>query len=256
MLAIQRLNMDNTWLMHWNDCRLLIDPWLIGSEIDGAKWFNEQWHATAPVALDQLPDYDGIVVTQSYNDHCHLDTLERLDEALPIFAMPKPVQKIQKAFPQRAVQLIPDFTTTTPLDFKGLTLYTLAPNRRFDPIYYALVLAVGKEALVLAPHGFEFLQEQLDFLAQFKIRLLGTTFSVVELPGFMGGRVNPGMDNALKLIEQLQPNYVVNTHDEQKHARGIVMRIAKTEYPDLSTIRLDGTATFLHVDHYDRVELA
>lgn len=256
MLRIQRLNMDNTWWISWQGTSLLFDPWLFGTEIDGGRWLNEQWHRTPPVPLSDLPPYDAIVVTQSYNDHCHLDTLRALREETPIFATPKPFRKIQKAFPARHTRLIADQTALERTRCQQLQLYTLVPNRRLDPIYYALAIAHGEEALLLAPHGFEFSETQLSFLKQFRIRLLGTTFSTVQLPGFMGGRVNPGLNNAKKLIQQLQPDYVVNTHDEQKHARGIVMRIAKTEYPNLSKIQLGGRIHFLNVNSYEALSLS
>lgn len=255
MLTIQRLNLDNTWLIAWQDRRLLVDPWLTGSEVDGAPWFNEQWHATPPMPIYHLPPFDAIVVTQSYNDHCHLPTLEELEKHRPIFATPKPRKKISKAFPNRTCRLIPPFSSPEGAAIGDLRLFTFVPGRKIDPVYYALAITWKDEAIVLAPHGFTFRPAQLHWLESYRIRLLATTFALVALPALLGGRVNPGPENARLLVRQLRPQYVVNTHDEQKHARGLVMRLAHTEYPDLEGIDFDTEAKLMQIDHYDPVML-
>jgi len=52
----------------------------------------------------------------------------------------------------------------------------------------------------------------------------------------MGGKVNPGLENVNYLVNTLQPKEVLNTHDEQKTYKGLVMKIAKCHYPDLTQI--------------------
>ena len=44
MLSIKRLNLDSSWHIEYGKNSFVVDPWLIGSEIDGFKWLNEQWH--------------------------------------------------------------------------------------------------------------------------------------------------------------------------------------------------------------------
>ena len=41
-MLLQRLNMDNSWFLDLGGCRLLIDPWLEGQEVDYFPWFNTQ----------------------------------------------------------------------------------------------------------------------------------------------------------------------------------------------------------------------
>lgn len=254
MLQIRRLNMDNTWWLEWGGTRLLIDPWLTGSEIDGGRWFNEQWHATPPIPPGQVPASDAILISQSYNDHCHLDTLTLLPDHLPLLATPKPQARLIKAFPNRQCRAIP-LSGDEELTVGALSLRALAPRRRIDPIYYAVVIRNGNEAVLLTPHGFELSETQLASLQELHIRLLITTFATVELPVILGGKVNPGLPNARYLVEKLQPAYVVNTHDEQKHARGIVMKIARTTYPVLAQVQLPGKSRFVAVTDYEPVRL-
>ncbi len=254
MLHIQRLNMDNSWWLDWGGTRLIIDPWLTGSEIDGGRWFNEQWHATPPVSPAQAPPADAILVSQSYNDHCHLDTIGLLPGDLPLLATPKPLARLRKAFPERECRPVPLFPQEE-MTLDGLSIRALAPRRRIDPIYYAVVIRRESEVILIAPHGFELDAGQVASLQHHRIRLLITTFATVELPAILGGKVNPGLPNARRLVEQLQPDYVVNTHDEQKHARGIIMKIARTNYPELSNIQLPGPSRFVAINDYEPVSL-
>ena len=37
MIKLKRLNLDSSWHIHFNRLKFILDPWLIGSEIDGFK---------------------------------------------------------------------------------------------------------------------------------------------------------------------------------------------------------------------------
>ena len=65
MLSVKRLNLDSSWHISYNQTDFIVDPWLIGSEIDGFKWLNEQWHTKEPVKITELPDYNFILISQS-----------------------------------------------------------------------------------------------------------------------------------------------------------------------------------------------
>ena len=55
MLSVKRLNLDSSWSIDFNSVNFIVDPWLIGSEIDGFKWLNEAWHIKDPVKIEDLP---------------------------------------------------------------------------------------------------------------------------------------------------------------------------------------------------------
>ena len=38
MLSIKRLNLYSSWHIEYGKNSFIVDPWLIGSEIDGFKW--------------------------------------------------------------------------------------------------------------------------------------------------------------------------------------------------------------------------
>ena len=117
MLTVRRLNLDSSWHLSWGGQQFVIDPWLIGSEIDGFRWLNEQWHATPPLPLMEIPPCDAIVVTQSYSDHCHLPTLREMDPGIPLLATGKAFVRLRKHFPEREVLRIPDMHNRPPLVF-------------------------------------------------------------------------------------------------------------------------------------------
>ena len=58
MIKLKRLNLDSSWHIHFNRLKFILDPWLIGSEIDGFKWLNQQWHSNKSVLIKDIPDYD------------------------------------------------------------------------------------------------------------------------------------------------------------------------------------------------------
>ena len=89
MIKIKRLNLDSSWYIKFNQLNFILDPWLIGSEIDGFKWLNEQWHIKPPVTIKDIPNYDSIIISQNYEDHCHLETLKKLPDDKSILATEK-----------------------------------------------------------------------------------------------------------------------------------------------------------------------
>ncbi len=253
-MRLQRLNLDASWHFTFGDLKFVIDPWLIGSEIDGFKWLNEAWHIKEPVKLEEIPAFDFIVITQSYEDHCHLNTLDLMDGQIPILATGKAYHRLLKKYPKREILLIPNLGET--LDYKGYSFSSIKPNRRLDPIYYALVIAdKNKEALFYAPHGFALTKEELTQINSLKFKLLATTFTKFQLPSIMGGLVNPGMENVRTLYKQLSPKHLVNTHDEQKKMSGIVSKLGKVKYADYEQIKSTGEFNFLEISDYSPIIL-
>ncbi len=246
--------MDTSWWIKWGDTRFIVDPWLIGSEIDGGSWFNEQWHITEPVAIQDIPEYDFILITQSYNDHCHKETIQSLSNKKLIKATTKAYNKTRKWKIADRVEELPDYSIRN-APSSELEIFSLHPGNRLDPVYYGVAITKGEEAVVIASHGFKLNASQQEWLSQYKVRLLITSFSEIELPGFMGGKVNLGMDNVQHLFETLKPEKIINTHDEQKTAKGLVMKIAKTKYADLQALDEPLASRFLNIEGYESLQL-
>jgi hypothetical protein len=118
---------------------------------------------------------------------------------------------------------------------KNLKITALKPaGKIIDPIYHSLLICNGQDAIFYSAHGIPLTSEQLAMLKPFNIKLLATTFTWFKLPKIMGGLVNPGYEAALKLADQLQVQYIVNTHDEPKIAKGLVNALSDVKYHDTS----------------------
>ena len=78
MIQLQRLNLDTSLFLEIGGWRVVIDPWLEGTEVDFFSWFNTQWHRTSPIPFHEIPEFDTVLITQKYPDHFHLQTLKKL----------------------------------------------------------------------------------------------------------------------------------------------------------------------------------
>lgn len=255
-MKIQRLNMDNSWFFEFGGLRIVIDPWLTGKEIDFFSWFNTQWHRTKPIEIAKVPTYDLVLITQKYPDHFHKETLELINPKVVI--CPTSIKKkLQIILPQAEVQ---EFNQgikrvlNTPV-----SVHHLPTSRKVDPIYDALILEDGKQSLFIATHGFTSIKEWEKVLSKLPpVELLLSPFDHYQLPFFLGGTVAPGIDGLRKLSNHLNPKYVIATHDEDKHASGLVSKFARItkspvieelqKYPELKN-------KIVEINHYKAVEL-
>ena len=223
-MQLQRLNMDNSWLVDFGGTRLLVDPWLGGEQIDGARWFSVQRHLSAPLPLERLAPYDFVIVTQPYSDHFHKETLLAL----------KPAALIAPEALRKAILRILPETHFIALNAKSAThaasirLTLLPHDQALGPNFHALGIDDGHESMIFAPHGLPKL-EGLGHLPPCK--LLMTTFNTYRLPRILGGTIAPGTEQLARLIEALKPDFVLRTHDEIKEAHGLVSRLAKVSTP-------------------------
>ena len=233
-LAIQRLNMDNSWMIHWDETTFVLDPWLIGTEIDGFRWFNEQWHSTKPMPIEELSHFDAVIVSQPYSDHCHTETLKKLKPISAIYAAKNTAKRIKKEWNEAELNILEANRWNTFKDFK---IMSMKSEKWINSFYDAILITHDGEAIFYAAHGFKPSAAQLSLLKNFNIRLLITTFTYFKLPFFLGGTVNPGYEAALKLAEQLNAKKIMNTHDEQKPGKGLVLKIAKTKYQETHSIK-------------------
>ena len=220
--------MDNSWLLTMDTCRLLIDPWLMGVEVDFFPWFNTQWHKTPPVAIDQVPEYDAVLITQKYPDHFHQETLKKLSPKKII--APKSIEKkLRQLLPSSEIIGLDKKNSLTEL--LGVKIQFLSTSRKIDPIYDAFLLDNGQESVFLATHGFSPSPEQTELISKASpCALLVNPFNHYELPVFLGGVVAPGLEGVEKLCTLLNPKKVVATHDEDKHAKGLVSKFAKITF--------------------------
>ena len=219
--------MDNTWWIEFDGLRLLIDPWLEGEEIDGWRWFNVQRHRTAPVGYRALPKYDAVLITQKYPDHLHEKTLRRLNPQC-VLAPETTRKRLRRLLP--ASEIICFGTTSPSLNVSGVHFFWLPTRRRLGPIYDAIVLDSSRTSVLLATHGIDLDERHETILRRISpCRLVISPFNHFRLPTVLGGDVTPGLAGLRPLVERLDPDWVTQTHDEDKHAQGVVTRMAKIQ---------------------------
>jgi L-ascorbate metabolism protein UlaG (beta-lactamase superfamily) len=235
-MQIQRLNMDNSWHIRIGGMSLLVDPWLEGVEIDYFSWFNTQWHRTAPIPYEELPEYDWVLITQKYPDHYHKKTLLRLQPKKIL--VPASIEKsVRKLLPDAEVVSLGSQNAV--FEKNGVSITWHATNRKIDPIYDAYLIQDHTASVFLATHGYDF--EKTNMHIDQPVTLLISPFNEFKLPFFLGGMVSPGLKGLTQLTKHLQPKHILATHDEDKHAKGLVIRMAKIKRflsSDLSKIEL------------------
>jgi hypothetical protein len=251
MIRLRRLNLDNTWLIQWGGKTLVIDPWLSGSEIDGFKAFNEQWHATPALPYSEVGAFDLVLISQGYHDHCHPETLEKLGNNYPIGAVPAAHKKLKKQFATQLLAPIPNLQQGM-LGWNEFSISRIVP-RKFPASFMALVIALNNEYLFFAPHGAPLKKQDLAPLHGKRCKALITTFTLYQLPFFLGGKINPGIPQANQLAQLLQPQYILNTHDENKIAKGVANQLARIKYPTME--KLSNIAGFKNIPDYSPVLL-
>jgi len=226
--------MDSAWSLAMSGCRLLVDPWLEGTEVDYFGWLNTQWHRTAPLPYDELPEYDAVLITQKYPDHCHQATLQRLQPA--VIVAPESLKKLlTHLLPDARLHLLGRETRTQQIG--SVTVTHLPTRRRIDPIYDAYVLDDGEHRVMVANHGFlldDGHREQLG--GNVNCDVLFSPFNRYVLPALLGGVVAPGMEGLAALVAQVEPRAVLQTHDELKHGRGLVPALARIDVFDPASV--------------------
>jgi L-ascorbate metabolism protein UlaG (beta-lactamase superfamily) len=177
------------------------------------------------VPPSEVEPFDLVLITQKYPDHFHPETLLKLNPSRLI--VPKSIEKkVRKLLPSAEVRTF----SQAPMEFfdGSFKLHFLPTKRKIDPIYDALVLEDGTESILLATHGYSDYPEWKSYLNTLpQITLAITPFNRYKLPVFLGGTVSPGMEAIQRLIHDHAPKYIVATHDEDKHAKGLVTKFAK-----------------------------
>lgn len=243
MPTLTRLNGDSSWLLEIGGLRLILDPWLVGPEVDGAAFINRQWLSapalppTSPTLHDSV---HGILVSLPFSDHCHLDTLQALNPATPIFCAPAALGKVRKHFaarPQlgRHVQSISAIAALgaglTPLG-PGVSVVGVLPSL-LDPTHAGLCIVSDTDgSVLLLPHGLASTSPhvaRLDGLITRPLTLMATC-TTYRLPMVLGGTVNLGLAAAKALCDRLQAEVFVDTHSEQKRAEGMISSVATVTY--------------------------
>lgn len=226
-MQIGRYNGDASWWCEFGGSRVLFDPWLVGSEVDFAPWFNEAWHVQ-PCVDPSEARADIVVVSQHYADHCHARTLAELPGNPLFLGVPKSLPAIRRARPGARVEALARWGEQA-TSVGTLGLWRLSRPWWRPPAYHVIIVAdADKRAVVHAPHGLstrdaEALSEALE------VQVLAITRMHYRLPAILGGSVNPGNAAACRAVRACGAMAALPIHDEDKRQKGLVSRLARAD---------------------------
>lgn len=222
MFTIEPINYDSSWLIKSGDVNFLIDPWLIGSQIDGFSFFSRQWHAQPCVNIEQLPAIHAIIISHPFTDHMHLETLQNIP-GKPDIICQQSVHKQLKNKISNPLVLVEDT-----IAYSGFDIRFLSSKKLFNNVHKALFIktTISESGLLYAPHGF--IPSELH-AKSLKVNTIISTITEYGLFFVPGGKINLGLGNVEFLVSTFEPEQFVNTHDEEKKAEGFVARVANVK---------------------------
>lgn len=215
----------NSWIFHVGGKTVLVDPWLVDPmAIYGMPWLFAAYH-NQPVAFtpETLPPIDLILLSQGLDDHCHKPTLERLDRNLPVVASATAAKVARSLGYSQVTALNPwqNFTVGN-LEITALPGAEIQPGQ-IENGYRVQDLSTG-EALYYEPHWTPTNAITKETLGKLDVALTPVVGQIFPLLG----QVIMGPDQALNLVETLNPRYVVPTTLGDIRATGILPGLIKT----------------------------
>lgn len=220
-MKITKLNADSSWLWEINRLKILVDPWFSESQVDFHPRFSTQYHLDKQPEVFELPRPDFIFISHPFTDHCDKETLMKLSSEIPVICLSVIQRKIQKwgHFKQ--------FISPSDAPFQ---IQKISKTGFFDLVHHAYLISDGISSMCYAPHGTRKIVQDKE------ASVLLTTVTTYELPFYLGGTVNLGLNKALQLAEQLNVKTVISTHDEAKIQKGIVAALSKRTFSNTQEI--------------------
>ncbi len=177
-------------------------------EFYGLPWLYTAYHNT-PLAFtpETLPPVDLILLSQGVDDHCHKPTLERLDRNIPVIASPTAAKVVRSLGYQKVIPLShwQEVDVTETLQIAAVLGAEIQPGQ-VENGYLLRDLRTG-ETLYYEPHLAPFKEPLKQRLGEVDVAIAPVIGQIFPLLG----QVIMGPEQALQLVEVLQPHYFVPT---------------------------------------------
>lgn len=221
----------NSWLWNLGGVHVAVDlvlgnldfgiPWLY----DAAKKFVKDY------SIDDLPELDCLLLTQSLDDHCHMNTLRPLAHKLPnlrVIATPNAQPKLGGLF-HNVTYLAPGDSCTlegrngVKLDVRATKGPVLGPPWQRPENGYIVRPMDGEPGLSVyyEPHCKP--EEELEKLAP--VDCVVTPVIKQMLPAFT---LVAGQEDAVEVCQKLQASYVVPFNNGDMETRGLLGLVVST----------------------------
>ncbi|CAL9216706.1 unnamed protein product [Arabidopsis halleri] len=221
----------NSWLWETGGLKILVDPILVGNLDFGIPWlYDAAKRYLKGFKLDDLPEVDCLLITQSLDDHCHLNTLRPLSEKSPgikVIATPNAKPLLDPLF-RNVTYLEPGDSyelngrNGSKVRVKATAGPVLGPPWQRPENGYLLVSPEDQISLYYEPHcvcNMELLKnERADIVITPVIKQLLPRFTLVS-----------GQEDAVQLAKLLKAKFVVPMQNGELEAKGLLASIIKKE---------------------------
>ncbi|XP_071926992.1 uncharacterized protein [Coffea arabica] len=220
-----------SWLWEVGDVKILVDPILVGNLDFGIPWlYDAAKKVLKNFQLDNLPQIDCLLITQSLDDHCHLRTLKPLSQKYPglrVIATPNAKPLLDPLF-SNVTYLEPgeeseiDVINSSPVKLRATAGPVLGPPWQRPENGYLVSSAQGELTLYYEPHcvyNKNFLeQERADIVITPVIKQLLPKFTLVS-----------GQEDAVQLAKLLNARFIVPMKNGDLDAKGFLASIIRAE---------------------------
>lgn len=222
IMKITRLEL-NSWIVEIAGQVILIDPWLIDPmTFFASPWLFKATHKPPQTHIpDNLQNVDFILLSQSFDDHCHKPTLERLDHSIPVVASPAAAKIVRDLGYTEVIALN---TWQKHLGANGLEIMAMPSAPASSGGENGYLLQDGAESLYYEPHIFPADQPIASHVSDLDVAIapvVGQVFPFI-------GQVIMGPQEALTMVNTLQPRVVMSTGNGDVHIEGLLIKGVKS----------------------------
>ncbi|MQM23751.1 hypothetical protein Taro_056820 [Colocasia esculenta] len=221
----------NSWLWDVEGLNILVDPVLVGNLDFGIPWLYSAAKKTLKkLRLEDLPEVDCLLITQSLDDHCHVNTLRPLSKMRPdlwVIATPNAESILNPMF-RNVTYLEPGQSSEleggngTKLIIRATAGPVLGPPWQRPENGYIIAFGENHGILYYEPHcvyNQSLVQNfQADIIITPVIRQLLPFFTLVS-----------GQEDAVNLGKLLQAKFIVAMQNGDLDSNGILTNIIKTD---------------------------
>ncbi|KAK6157699.1 hypothetical protein DH2020_011947 [Rehmannia glutinosa] len=221
----------NSWLWEVGGAKILVDPILVGNLDFGIPWlYDAAKKFLKNFKLDDLPEIDCLLITQSLDDHCHLKTLKPLSQKLPnlrVIATPNAKALLDPLF-SNVTYLEPGQSSEvqvnngSSVNIRATAGPVLGPPWQRPENGYIVTSPKGQLRLYYEPHcvyNENFVEkERADIVITPVIKQLLPNFTLVS-----------GQEDAVRNLKLLQAKFIVPMKNGDLDSKGLLSSLVRAE---------------------------
>ena len=235
-VALTRINDDSSWLVELDGTRILLDPWFGGDAVlIGLRAVSWARLERPVLPREQVGAVDAVLISHPFPDHLHRASLRTVAPETPAFGPAQVAPWIRLLGGFRAVTTIGNTTRgADPTVVGNVRIHHCRAQGALDTTHNGLVLQGVRSgtSLLYCPHGMLLGDRTMDAVERVvggRLDILLCSFTLLDLPWWLGGVANLGREAGVALARHLGPRFVFNTHDGTKSDGGLVGAVSRFE---------------------------